>query len=407
MDNSLLTIDHSQFTIFGARKMEQKKKPRIAILGTRGYPTVYSGYETWLKELCDHLHDQYEIHVYCHRSFFKEKPKMVNGVWLHYIPSIETKILSQITNSSIATLHALFMNYDLYFFVNMANGPFGAFLHFFGKRTAINTDGIEWDRPKWKGLGGKYFRWAAGVAARFMDVLVTDAYGMQNFYRKHFQSDSVMIAYGAHVTESHKPELIEQYGLKKDDYYLTVGRLIPDNHVEEIVTGFMKCNSPKKLVVVGGVTYKDEFATRMKAMASEKIIFTDYVRDQQLLMELYANSYCYIHGHAFGGTNPALLKALAYGCCVLAHDNKFNRETLQDDKHGYYFHGTPDELKIAVEKIDVMNEEVLQKKAISRQRITENFTWEKICRQYDELFQKLITDKKWEMNKGTWREEKQ
>lgn len=378
--------------------MSEKRKPRIAILGTRGYPTVYSGYETWLKELCDHLSDKYEFHVYCHRSFFKEKPRVVNGVRCYYIPSIEKKIFSQFSHSSLSTTHALLKNYDLYFFVNMANGPFGAVLNLFGKRTAINTDGIEWDRPKWKGLGGKYFRWAAGVATRNFDVLVTDAYGMQNFYLNNFKAESEMIAYGAYVRESSQPQLIEQYGLKKDEYYLIVGRLIPDNHVEEIVTGFYKTNSKKKLVVVGGVPYKDEFATKMKAMGSDRVIFTDYVRDQQLLLELYANSYCYIHGHAYGGTNPALLKALAYGCCVLAHDNKFNRETLLDEKHGFYFDGTPDHLFHSVEKMDGMSEQVLEKKKISRQRITENYTWEKICRQYDELFEKMITDKKWKRN---------
>lgn len=379
----------------------QKRKPRIAIFGTRGYPAVYSGYETWLKEMCDHLHNDYEFHVYCHRSYFKEKPAVVNGVHLHYIPSIETKILSQVTNSFISTVHGLLSNYDLYFFVNTANGPFGALLHFFGKRTAINTDGLEWERPKWKGLGGKYFRWATKIATRNFDVIVTDAEGMQNYYRKHFSTDSVMIAYGAYLRESKTTTGIEKLGLKKEDYYLMVGRMIPDNHVEEIVQGFMQSKSQKKLVVVGGVPYKDDFAERMKALASDKIIFTDYIRDQDLLMELFANCYCYLHGHAYGGTNPSLLKALAYGCCVLAHDNIFNRETLLDEKHGYYFQGNPESVAAAIDFIDLRSDEVKCKKDISRCRITENYTWEKICRQYDELFQKILNDRRWKLNART------
>lgn len=389
--------------MFARRKtgMKKNKKPRIAIIGTRGYPSVYSGYETWLRELCEHLHDKYEIHVYCHRSYFKEKPKVVNGVVLHYIPSIETKILSQITNSALSTLHSLFMNYDLYFFVNTSNGPFGLFLHLFGKRTAINTDGIEWERPKWKGLGGKYFLWATKIAVNKFDVLVTDAFGMQNFYRKKFNADSIMIAYGAYPKESKSAGSIEKLGLSKDEYYLIVGRLIPDNNVETIILGFNQSKTKKKLVVVGDVPYNDEYATRMKAMANEQVIFTGYITDQDLLMELFANSYCYMHGHAYGGTNPSLLKALAYGCCVIAHDNIFNRETLLDDKHGFYFNDNSKSLAQQIDYVDQHPEVIKAKKDISRQRITDNYTWKKICKQYDELFLKMLNEPKWKLNATT------
>lgn len=379
--------------------MNSKKiKPRIAILGTRGYPVVYSGYETWVREMCAFLNDKYEIHVYCHRGLFKQRPKILNNVHLHYLPTIESKFLSQIIFSSLSTLHALFMRYDIYLFVNAANGPFGWVLKFFGKRSAINTDGIEWERPKWKGLGAKYFKWGAKISTRNFDVIISDADGIRSYYLDKFKTDSVVIAYGAYLQQSEGTQAIEKLGLKRNDYYLIVGRLIPDNHVEEIILGFKKSNTQKKLVVVGDVTYKDAFAQRMKTMASDNIIFTGYITDQVLLKELFANSYCYLHGHAYGGTNPSLLKALAYGCCILAHDNIFTREVLDNDKYGFYFKNAPDDIAETINRIDHSPAEVEQKKSISRNRITEKYTWDKICNQYDELFQKMLNDPKWKVN---------
>lgn len=381
--------------------MNKSKKPRIAIFGTRGYPAVYGGYETWLKELCNHLSDKYEFHVYCQRAFFESKPRVVNNVYLHYIPCINTKKLSQVTHSALSTLHSLFFNYDLYFYVNVSNGPFGVLLKLFQKRTAINTDGIEWERPKWKGFGGKYFKWGATLSSKYFDVLISDSIGIQKYYEQNFKADSVMIAYGAYIKESTKPEMIKQFNIRVNDYYLVVGRMIPDNNIEEIIKGYLQSKTQKKLVIVGDVIYKDAFADRVKAMANENVIFTGYLKDQELLTELFSNSYCYIHGHAFGGTNPALLKALAYGCCILAHDNIYNREVLLNEKHGYYFKSEPESIAELINYIDIRENEVLIKKKTSQSRISDNYTWKKICDQYDELFSKMMTEKKWKLNATT------
>lgn len=381
---------------------KRNTKPRIAILGTRGYPVVYSGYETWVKEICTFLNQRYELHVYCHRGLFKQRPKVLNNVHLHYLPTIESKFLSQIIFSALSTIHALFMHYDIYLYVNAANGPFGWVLRNFGKRTAINTDGIEWERPKWKGLGAKYFKWSAKVSTKNFDVVISDADGIRNYYLDKFKTDSVVIAYGAYLQQSEGTTAIEKFGLKKNDYYLIVGRLIPDNHVEEIILGFKKCSTQKKLVVVGDVTYNDAFAQRMKTMASENIIFTGYITDQVLLKELFANCYSYMHGHAYGGTNPSLLKALAYGCCILAHDNIFTREVLDNDKYGFYFKSSPDSIAELLNYIDGAPDEAEQKRKISRQRITEKYTWDKISDQYDKLFQRMLNEPEWKVNVKTF-----
>lgn len=365
-------------------------KKKIAIIGSRGYPFVYSGYETFVKETFELLTDKYEIHVYCHAHLFEEKPKKVNHIYLHYIPTMKGKGLGQLTNSFFSTLHAIFVEkYDVVLFVNTANGPYGILTKMFGVKTAIITDGLEWLRPKWNGFGAKYFHWASKLSTKVFDVLISDSKEMRRIYLEKFGVDSEVIAYGAHEKYSYTDEKIDKYDLRKNGYYLIVGRLIPDNNADLVVEGFKRADTNRKLVIVGDVTYMDEYADRIKAEASEKIIFTGYVYDQELLMELYANAYVYVHGHEYGGTNPTLLKALAYGCSILALDTPFSREVLLDEEFGTYFEKSPDSFVQAISRLDSESDRVQRHKDHARDRIKNTYTWDLIAEQYDDLFQKM------------------
>ncbi len=124
------------------------RKPTIAIIGSKGYPFVYSGYETFIKELAPRLANKYEVHIYCHRSLFQCRRKIIDGIHLHYLPAIETKWFTHPTHGLLCTIHAIAMRYDLYFYVNSCNGPFGHILKAFKKDCVINTDGLEWLRPQ-------------------------------------------------------------------------------------------------------------------------------------------------------------------------------------------------------------------------------------------------------------------
>lgn len=359
---------------------------KIAIIGSRGYPYVYSGYETFISEVAPRLVKQgVEVHVYCHKHLFKEKPKEVNGVYLHYMPCIKSKSLSQLSNSFLCTVHALFKSYDLLLYVNSANGVFGPFTKIFRKRTAINVDGLEWLRPKWKGLGAKVFYYSSKMATKWMDIIITDAEEMRKVYLKEFKTDSTVIAYGANIRYSSKAQLIEKWHLKKDEYYLIVGRLIPDNNALLILQAFVASKSKKKLVIVGDVPYEDEYATSIKQIKDERLLFTGYVNGSEQLAELYHNCFAYFHGHEFGGTNPTLLKALAYGCAILALDTVFSREVLNGDEYGFYFSNKTESIIQLLVSVETNSNQLNIYKEKSRKRITENYTWEKIADQYFEL----------------------
>jgi glycosyltransferase involved in cell wall biosynthesis len=287
-------------------------------------------------------------------------------------------------------LHACFCDYDIVLVVNAANGPFGVFTKLFGKKTAINVDGLEWLRPKWKGLGSKYFYYSAKLATLFYDVIITDSDEMAKIYLKEFRTPSTVIAYGANLRHSQNPELIKQWGLETRGYYLIVGRLIPDNNADLIMREFLRSGSTKKLVVVGDVPYRDEYAQKIKQVADDRVIFTGYVTDQNVLAELYHNCFAYFHGHEFGGTNPTLLKALAYKCAILALDTRFSREVLLDDEYGLYFSKERGNLTKLIEQIEKDPRILDNLRQKSQKRIIDNYTWEKITHQYIELFKNIL-----------------
>ena len=366
---------------------------KIAIIGSRGYPYVYSGYETFVKELAERLiKKNIDVTVYCHKNLFAEYPKQVNGINLVYIKTIEKKSLSQLVHSLQSILHASFKDFDIILVVNSANGPFGIITRIFNKKTAINVDGLEWLRPKWKGLGGKYFYFASELATKLFNEIVNDSFAMADFYKKEFGIESTVIAYGANIRYSQNPELIKKWNLIQNDYYLVVGRLIPDNNSDIIVREFVKSNSTKKLVIVGDVPYKDYYAEKIKSTKDSRIVFTGYIKDQDELAELYHNCFAYIHGHEFGGTNPTMLKAMAYGCAVIALDTPFTREMCDNEKHAIYFTKNNGELKKIIENVEFDDTIINTMKETSRNRIIENYTWEKITDQYIELFNKMLKD---------------
>jgi len=311
---------------------------KISIIGFRGYPYVYSGYETLVKNIGERIvTGGAQVTVYCHSYLFDQKPKQLNGIYLKYIPTIKSKSLSQPIHSFLAFWHAAFSDADVVLVLNVSNGPFGIITRLFKKPTLINVDGLEWMRPKWKGFGAIYFKWAAKMAVRFMDLIVTDAVAMQTIYKNEFNTDSVVITYGADSNKGASEALLNKWQIQSQDYYLIVGRMIPDNNSDIIIEGFINSSSTKKLVIVGDVPYQDAYATKIKSYQDDRLVFTGYITNGDELASLYKYCFAYMHGHEFGGTNPTLLKAMANGCAIGAIDTVFSREVLQNDQFGTYF----------------------------------------------------------------------
>jgi glycosyltransferase involved in cell wall biosynthesis len=370
------------------------KKINISIIGTRGYPYVYSGYETFVKQLSERLVlKDCNVTVYCHKGLFKTRPKEIKGIKLVYVPTIETKILSQPIHSFLSIIHACFSGPHVILVVNSANGPFGLLTKLFKIPTAINVDGLEWLRPKWKGFGSIYFKWASKMATLFYDQIINDSDEMRKVYLNLFKRDSKVIAYGANIRKSKNPDLINKWNLKQREYYLVIGRLIPDNNADLIIKGFLKSSSNKKLVIVGDVPYKDSYASDLKKINDKRLVFTGYVKDQDVLAELYHNCYVYVHGHEFGGTNPTMIKAMAYSCAILALDTVFNNEMLQNGKFGMFF---KKELISLTNQIDYCEKEKLLMDSLRQESvngITKKYNWDFVTSHYLEVFNSLVSQR--------------
>ncbi|WP_297338037.1 glycosyltransferase [Algoriphagus sp.] len=363
---------------------------KVAIMGAKGYPYVYGGYDTMIKELGERLVQKgVQVRVYNHRALFLEKPRFVNGIECIYTPAIESKSLTQLTHTFFSMVHACFSDVDVIFVVNSGNGPFGLISKIFRKPTAINVDGLEWLRPKWKGLGARYFYWASKMATQFYDQLINDSDEMRRVYLELFKTDSKVIAYGANPKENVGPEPLKKWNLDTRGYFLIVGRLVPDNNADLIIEGFLRSNSSRVLVVVGDVPFSDPWANSLKKIQDPRLVFTGYVTDPNELAALYSHCYCYFHGHEFGGTNPAMLKALGYGCAILALDTPFNQEMLQNGKHGWYFDKNPASVKQLVEKAEGEADRMDQLRKTAQSGLTQKYNWDYVADQYLEVFKEL------------------
>ena len=357
---------------------------RIAILGTRGVPSGYSGYEAFADEVGHRLADRgHEVLVYCRRSLFYERPRIYRGMRLLYLPSIQTKSLSTFSHMFLSALDVLFRSVDAALVCNVANSPFCIIPKLIGIRTAINVDGLEWLRPKWGRWGKRYFKFSARIAKFTSHVVITDADGMRQVYSDEFKTDSVMIAYGANIQHSDRPQLLDPYALIPGQYYVIASRLVPDNNADLIVRAFERVKTEKLLVIAGGTPYRDPFAERVKQTTDPRIRFLGHIDDQEVIRELHCNAYAYIHGHQYGGTNPALLKALGYGNCIVALDTVFNREVL--GTYGQFF--TKD-LASLVERLQYLEDHPEVQAALASaapERIRERYTWDHISDEYERL----------------------
>jgi glycosyltransferase involved in cell wall biosynthesis len=370
---------------------------KISIIGSRGYPYVYSGYETLVKNIGERMvTGGVQVTVYCHSYLFDQKPKQLNGIHLKYIPTIKSKSLSQPIHSFLAFWHAAFSNADLVLVLNVSNGPFGIITRLFKKPTLINVDGLEWMRPKWKGFGAIYFKWAAKMAVRFMDLIVTDAVAMQTIYKNEFNTDSVVITYGADSNKGASEALLNKRQLQTQDYYLIVGRMIPDNNSDIIIEGFINSSSTKKLVIVGDVPYQDAYATKIKSYKDDRLVFTGYITNSDELASLYKYCYAYMHGHEFGGTNPTLLKAMANGCAIGAIDTVFSREVLQNDSFGTYFKKDIHSLMHWFQWAESNPIKLMELRAVVSKGLNEKYDWDLVTDLYLYHINALI--KKSELN---------
>jgi glycosyltransferase involved in cell wall biosynthesis len=311
---------------------------RIAMLGTRGVPAAYGGFETAVEEIGSRLASLgHEVTVYCRRTA-GQRPSTHLGMRLVHLPAVRVKVAETLSHSALSVAHlALSRTHDVAFVFNAANSPFVPALRARGIPTAVHVDGLEWKRDKWSGAGKRYYRFAERFAVRTADALIADAQGIADYYRSEFDVPTELLTYGTRILRAQPADRLAELGLAPGQFHLVVARFEPENHVDLIVDGYRRSGSRLPLVVVGSAPYAAEYTRRIDELAAgdDRIRLLGGVYDQNLLDALYAHALSYAHGHSVGGTNPSLLRAMGAATGVIAWDIGFNREVL--GTHGRYF----------------------------------------------------------------------
>jgi len=304
---------------------------RIVILGTRGVPANYGGFETFAEHLSTRLAARgHDVTVYCRAHYISPRQLEYQGVRLKVLPTIRHKYFDTVVHAFLSALHAAPSRYDAALICNAANAPFAPILRLVGTPVVINVDGLEHKRKKWNWIARRYYLLAERLATVLPSETVTDAKVIQDYYLARYRTRSTMIAYGAEVERQPDP-LVRRWRVEPNRYVLYVSRLEPENNAHLVIEAFKRVRTAHKLLIVGDAPYAREYIADLKARArrDKRIVFTGFVfgRDYRALQQ---NAYCYVHATEVGGTHPALLEAMGFGNCVLTLAAPENIEAIGD-----------------------------------------------------------------------------
>ena len=385
-----MVIDQREDASLGEAQTRRSRRPRaatrtldIAMIGTRGIPAAYGGFETAVEEVGKRLVERgHRVTVYTRGSERREREYL--GMRVIHLPALRQKQLETLSHTALSTLHAITRKApDAAFVFNAANSPLVPLLRGRGIPVALHMDGLEWKRSKWGARGKAYYRWAEEFGVRWADGLIADAPGIAEYYRTEFGVPTELIRYGAPILDTAPVEGIRDLGLESGGYHLVVARFEPENHVLEIVEGYRASSATIPLVVVGSAPYGAEYTQRIQAAAEgdPRIRLLGGVFDQDLLDALYFHARTYVHGHSVGGTNPSLLRAMGAGTAVVAWDVTFNRETLDD--LGWFFEDA-DEAERHFSALEG-DTEIPALAAAVKERARAHFRWDDVTSAYEDL----------------------
>lgn len=367
-------------------------KMKVAILGARGIPACYSGFDTLAEELALGLVGTYshQVIVYCRNPYFIERPSSFHGTRLIYLPAPRIKAIESLIHSFLSALHVLSEKVDIVFFLDPANAPFIALLRVCGKKVVVHTDGLGWKRRKWGYIARRYYKFVEWACARTATTLVTDNPAMKEYYQSEYGTDSVYIPYGATNRAGLDENVYDAHGLKPQGYMLVVARIEPENNPDLIISEYSLAQVDLPLVVVGDSPYGPRYMERLKAIANDRVRFLGRINNQAHLNALYRGAYLYLHGHEVGGTNPSLLRAMDAGAGIVAIDVSFNRAVLGNG--GFVFRRKEGDLARILEHLVANPDEVRRAGEVAKTRAKTIFRWDSVVKDYERLFHDLVRE---------------
>lgn len=358
------------------------------MLGTRGVPARYGGFETAVEEVGTRLAARgHDVVVYCRGGDLTQSTHQ--GMHLVHLPVVRRQALETLNHTVSSSLDVRKNDpYDVILLFNAANALTLPLLRASSTGIALHVDGLEWQRGKWGRLGRAWYRIMERYGALHADLLIADARGIQDYYQQRYHVDSRFIPYGAPLLDLGQPRRLHELNLTPGGFHLVVARLEPENHVEIAVAAYLEADLRWPLIVVGSVPYDNDYVARLRATAAnnDQIRMLGSLWDGELLDELYAHAGLYVHGHSVGGTNPSLLRAIGAGAPVAAYDVVFNREVLADT--GRYFRDAQGLSQLMADSERAP--EVWRKRGWAGQaRAAAHYDWDLVADDYERLCQEL------------------
>jgi glycosyltransferase involved in cell wall biosynthesis len=304
---------------------------KIAILGTRGIPANYGGFETFAEELSIRLAARgHRVTVYCRSHHTDRALREYRGVRLVVLPTVRSKYFDTVVHAFLSSLHAARESFDAILYCNAITAPFCWIpKRMSGARTLLNVDGLERNRGKWNVLGRTAYSVAERLSTKIPDAIVTDAEVIRRYYREEFGIDPLMIPYGGDLRPPENRETLARLGLSENGYFLYVSRLEPENNAFAVVSGYRQVKGDLPLVVVGDAPYSGDYIRRVRSAADSRVLFPGAIYGEGY-RELLFHARAYVHATEIGGTHPALVEAMGAGRIVAFHDSPENREVCGD-----------------------------------------------------------------------------
>ena len=360
---------------------------KVVMIGTRGVPAAYSGFETCVEQVGKRLAARgHEVVVYCRRG--RTGPTTSNvylGMERVTLPAIRSKGTETLSHTLVSSAHAIVSaRPDAAIVFGVGNAIFCRMLRWGRIPSVINVDGADWARLKWGPIGRRYLRWSERVAVDTAGAVIADSRAVAAYYKEHYAADTTFIPYGAEVPLASGTETLQRFHLEPRRYLLAVGRMVPENGFHDLIAAYGTVRPAMPFVIVGDAPYSEDYKRRLREMAPDSVIFTGY-QFGAAYQELSAHAYAFLFGAQVGGTHPVLVEQLAYGNCVLARWTESNAEVAGDA--AIYFHDLAElQQSLATITQEPALVEARREQAKVRARA---YSWDEVTDSYEALLVKV------------------
>jgi len=357
---------------------------RIAIVGTRGIPANYGGFETFAEELSVRLAARgHDVVVYCRERHAFTKYR---GVRLVALPTIRHKYLDTLAHTFLSTLHLLLHRVDAALYCNAANAVFTILPRMTGIPVALNVDGIERKRKKWNAFARAWYQGSEVLATILPNRFVSDAEAIREYYKHRYNKDSLFIPYGADTDRAETKAALEPLGLAPFEYFLYVSRMEPENRALEVRQAFEQVATAKKLALIGDAPHAEEYIRQVRDTRDTRVVIPGAVYGLGY-RELGSWCFAYIHATEVGGTHPALIEAMGRGNLVIYLDTPENTEVCGDA--GLSYQDEAGLIARIMETLEMSDRERADLREKAARRASERYNWDAVTTQYEALLKSL------------------